>query len=73
MRHISKKLTEKNLGEKREVSKFLFFPVKIGKEIRWFEKATILQVVGKEDIFHMGFKGGSYITTKIIWKNNKFL
>lgn len=31
------------IGERRTIEKFLFFPTRIGNDLRWLEKAKILQ------------------------------
>lgn len=38
------------LGEQRIITKFLLFPKSIGNDIRWLEKATILQEVMPIDV-----------------------
>lgn len=32
-----------HIGDKRTITRFLFFPTKIGREIRWLETVSILQ------------------------------
>lgn len=43
-----------NKDEIRIISKFLFFPVKIGNEIRWLEIAYICQVF--TEVYSQSFK-----------------
>lgn len=38
-------------GERRTVTKFLWFPLEINKEVRWLEKATYIE---EYDRFYLG-------------------
>jgi hypothetical protein len=73
MKFYSHPFTKEDLGKTRVVTKFLLFPVRIGNETRVFEEATIKQVLAEKDTLHLGIHGGSYRTTKIVWKNVEFL
>ena len=54
-------------GERRTVTKFLWFPLKINKEVRWLEKATYVEEYGS---FY--FCGGYYMDwNPIKWVNDK--
>lgn len=68
MRHIPKheRLYE---GQERIISKFLLLPKKLGKEIRWLERATIRQKVVAVDV------GGSdeWGKFKNMWCNVEFI
>ena len=37
---------ERKVGEVRIVKKFLWFPLRIGEEVRWLESAVIRQRIG---------------------------
>ncbi len=37
------------VGQKRRVRKFLFFPLKLDGELRWWERATITQIYEPKD------------------------
>ena len=56
-------------GQERVITKFLLFPKKLGKEIRWLERATIKQKVVAADV------GGSYEWGKYknMWCNVEFI
>jgi len=50
------------VGDIRTIEKFLFFPTKIGLEIRWLQKAKI-----KQKYYNQG--GGELGETCVYWKN----
>jgi len=56
-------------GQKRIVTKFLWFPKVLDGELRWLEKVKILQEVQKVDIGGSG-EWGKY---KHSWINLKFV
>jgi hypothetical protein len=65
--------TESDLGKHRVVTKFLFFPLHLGEEVRWLEKAKILQEF-KEDRTAMPIdKPGVLSFYPMEWINIKFV
>jgi hypothetical protein len=53
------------VGQERVVEKFLLFPKKLGKEIRWLERAKIKQKVFQVDVGG-SMEWGNY---KNMWRN----
>lgn len=43
------KTLENRLGEKRTIEKFLWFPKILNRELRWLEKAKIIQMICQVD------------------------
>lgn len=66
MRWHEKKIVE--LGDKREITKFLWFPLKINKETRWLEMTTIEQKYSEKVIYG---EEGAYI--KKYWLTLRFV
>ena len=56
---------EPEIGSKRIIEKFLFFPVKIGRTIKWLEKTKIVQIY-----VHTKFQGRE--TADKMWTNTQF-
>jgi len=46
MRHVCK--NKPQMGQKRKITKFLWFPKKIKNEWRWLEKTTFVQMYIEE-------------------------
>lgn len=62
------KKPDPSVGDSRIITKFLLFPITIGLETRWLEKATYLEVskrITQQDIF------GCCIIDK--WEKEKWL
>ncbi len=69
---LKTKIEEKpNLGDVREVKKFLLFPYRLGNETRWLEKAKILQECKWLETEPQEFSGYSY--SYLGWEDVKFI
>ena len=68
MRFKVKERKDIKIGEERIITKILFIPVKINGEIRWLERANILQRVCS---WTDANEGGYYNVYG--WKNIKFV
>lgn len=62
--------TKPRKGEKRFVDKFLFFPLKIGDEIRWLEFSKIEQIGVEKRYYDVYLDVHSYY---VKWMNIRFV